>query len=80
VDIAEGNIRVNRFEPSSTHTDELVHELSTEEGWAMLDRQARRYLNMSAEDFIAAWESGAFDDDPDRPEVMRVALLIPFAR
>ena len=57
-----------------------VNEVSAEEGRAILDRAARRYLNMSADEFIAAWNAGRFDDDPDRPEVMRVATLLPFAR
>lgn len=60
-------------------TEELegVHFLTPEEGWEVLDRQARRYLRMSGEEFIEAWRAGKFDDNPDRPEVMRVAMLLP---
>ena len=54
-------------------------ELSREEGRALLDRQARRYLGMSGDEFVQAWRSGQFDQDPDRPEVMRVAMLLPLA-
>lgn len=57
-----------------------AHEVSAEEGREIVDRAARRYLNMSGEEFVAAWDGGAFDSDPDRPEVMRVAMLLPFAR
>ena len=57
-----------------------LREVSSEEGWAMLDQQARRYLNISGEEFVRAWEAGEFDERADTPEVMRVALLIPFAR
>jgi hypothetical protein len=46
---------------------------------AFVDREARRYLHMSAEEFIRAWEAGEFDDDPDRPDVMYVAMLLPRA-
>lgn len=56
-----------------------IQFLDKDEGMALLDRQARRYLDMSGEEFLRAWESGEFDDDPDRPEVIRVAMLIPFA-
>lgn len=56
------------------------HELTREEGLAILDRQARRYLNMSGDEFIRAWDAGEFADDPDRPEVMRVAFLIGLGR
>lgn len=55
-------------------------ELSQEEGRAILDRQARHYLGMSGDEFMRAWNAGEFDDDSDRPEVMRVAMLIGLAR
>jgi hypothetical protein len=35
---------------------------------------------MSGNEFVQAWRSGAFDNDADRPEVMRVAMLLPLAR
>lgn len=64
---------------SSTATDTL-ELLSDDEGRALLDEAARRYLGMSGAEFLMAWDSGKFQDDPDRPEVMRVAMLIPFGR
>jgi hypothetical protein len=57
-----------------------VKELTLKEGRALLDQQARRYLGMSGVEFIKKWESGEFGDDPDRPEVMRLVMLIPFAK
>lgn len=60
--------------------NEAIQELTLEEGVALLDKQARHYLNMSAKEFIRAWEAGEFDDDPDRPEVMRLVMLLPFAK
>jgi hypothetical protein len=47
---------------------------------ALLDREAQRYLQMSAEQFIKAWEAGDFDEDPDRPDVMYLVMLLPFAK
>jgi hypothetical protein len=61
-------------------TTEHIRELTREEGWALLDREARRYLGMSADEFIQAWESGKFADNPDQSDVMYVALLLPFAQ
>jgi hypothetical protein len=61
-------------------TNSQIRELTREEGLALLDREARRRLCMSAEEFIRAWDAGQFDDDPDRPDVMYVAMLLPFAR
>lgn len=57
-----------------------VRFLTQEEAREMFDQQARRELNMSGEEFLRAWNAGEFDDDPDRPEVMRVVMLLPFAR
>jgi hypothetical protein len=66
--------------PQVVRTDDNIHELSPEEGKRLLDEQARRYLGMSGQEFVRAWSEGRFDDNPDRPEVMRVAMLLPFAR
>ncbi len=59
--------------------DVKVREVAAEDGPALLDA-ARHYLKMSGDEFAAAWEAGSFDDDPDRPEVMAVAMLLPFGR
>jgi hypothetical protein len=54
-----------------------IKELTLEEGRELFDKQVRRYLNMSGKEFIKKWEAGEFDD-PDRPEVMEVVMLLPF--
>ena len=61
-----------------TVEDVIVREATREEGRQMLERAARRYLKMGADEFIAAWKAGQIVD-PDRPEVVRVAMLLPFA-
>jgi len=50
------------------------------EGRAILDRAARHYLQMSGDEFMHAWDAGAFDHDPDLPGLINVAMLLPFAR
>jgi hypothetical protein len=57
-----------------------IRELSDEEGRELFDRQARRYLNMSGEEFIRRWDAGEFDEGPENPAVVRLAMLLPFAR
>jgi hypothetical protein len=52
--------------------------LSPEQGQKLLDKQARRYLKMSGKEFVRRWKAKEFED-PDRPEVMRVAFLLPLA-
>jgi hypothetical protein len=56
-----------------------VRELTRDQGWTLLDKQARRYLGMSAEEFVRRWDLGDFAQD-DRYEVQRVAMLLPFGR
>ena len=55
-----------------------VRELEAAEGAELLDRQARKYLGMSGDEFAAKWRAGELDPDAD-PAVMRVAMLLPLA-
>lgn len=59
---------------------EQIRVASHEEGWKLLDERARRYLNISAEEFIQRWNAGVYRDDADRPDVIRVAAALPFVR
>lgn len=54
--------------------------LSPQEGFELFDAQARRHLNMGGDEFIQKWDEGSFKGEVDRPEVMRVVRLLPFAR
>lgn len=55
-----------------------VRELTRKESRRLFDRQARRVLGISGEEFVRKWERGEFRD-PDRPDVARVVMLLPFA-
>lgn len=57
-----------------------VRDLSDAEARELFDRHAQEALGLSGSDFIRAWEAGEFDDDPDRPEIMRLVMLLPFGR
>ncbi|MBI4312850.1 MAG: hypothetical protein HY681_13875 [Chloroflexi bacterium] len=53
--------------------------LTYEEGLEVFDRAARRYLGMSGEDFLKAWNEGKYENvDIDTPELMSVIMLLPF--
>ncbi len=54
-------------------------ELSNGEGLALLDQQTRKYLDLSAEEFIAKFDAGEFSDSDDL-HVRRLAVLIPLGR
>ena len=56
-----------------------IRELNTDEGREMIEELTRQYLDMGLDEFLKAWDSGAFNDT-DRPEVMRIAMLLPFVR
>lgn len=56
-----------------------IKYVTPREGSDLLDRQARKYLNMSGAEFLRAYESGRFKND-DRSDVVRVAMLVPFAK
>ena len=65
----------------TTTSDALanVEEISLDEGRKMLDEAARRTLNMSGEEFMAAWDQGRITST-DSLRVQQVAALLPFAR
>ena len=56
-----------------------IHEVSPEEGWEILDRQARERLGMSGEEFIRKWEANEFED-PDQSDIIFLSFMIPFTR
>jgi hypothetical protein len=66
-------------DPDTTESGR-IHHMTAEEGMAMLDRLARKTMDMSGEEFITAWESGEFDGQRETPELIRLVLLIPFTR
>jgi hypothetical protein len=57
--------------------DVVVEEVSVEEGRAMLDAAARRWLGISGPEFLRQYHEGAFVND-DRYEVVKVAMMAPF--
>ena len=57
-----------------------VEVLSQEDGRRILDEQAQHYLGMSGAEFLRRWDAGEYAENPDRPEVMRLVMLLPLAR
>lgn len=60
--------------------NEQVCQLSREESRELFDRQARRYFKVSADTFIERLEAGEYGDPDENPDVMRMVMLLPFAR
>ena len=55
-------------------------EVSREEGLEIIDRQARRYLGISGEEFLRRWRRGEYGAHLDQPGVMDLVMLLPFAQ
>jgi hypothetical protein len=68
------------MERDTLQTNGHVRELTQEEGRELFDRQAWRYLKMSGDEFIRAWDAGEFEDPDSSPDVMRIAMLLPLVR
>lgn len=56
-----------------------VRVLTPEQGRELFDRQARRRLGMSGEEFIRAWDAGEFGERDDS-DLMGLVMMLPFAR
>jgi hypothetical protein len=57
-----------------------VDVLSREDGMRILDEKSQRYLGISGEEFMRRWDDGYYAKDPDRPELIRLAMLLPLVR
>lgn len=72
------------MESATTQENGKVRELSREEGRQLFDRQARRYLGISGDEFLEKWDAGEYGDPDDRtknpPGVMQLAMLLPFVK
>jgi len=53
--------------------------LTAEEAHALFEEHAQRYVQMSGAEYIAAWERGDYNFDPDfSPEVCHLWFMMPF--
>jgi hypothetical protein len=57
-----------------------VREATDDQAHDILDKAAQHYLNMSGDQFVQQWNRGSLTLSADRPEVARVAILLPFGR
>ena len=59
-----------------------IRYLTREQCRKLFDREARRHFNMSGKEFLRKWEAGEFGDpdDPYRPELAGLVMLLPFAK
>ena len=55
---------------------ETTKWVTREQGARLVDRQARKYLNMSGKEFVRQYRDGTIKD-PHSLAVARVAILLP---
>lgn len=60
-------------------TDQRFEELDEDQGRALIDLQARKFLGMSGTEFIQKYYAGQIEN-PDSTDVLRVAMLLPFLK
>jgi hypothetical protein len=65
-----------KHDPQDEYNEDRWEFLTHEEALAMFDETARRYMNMSGEEFLRRWKENDFDD-PGSSEVMYVGVLAP---
>jgi len=61
-------------------TEPEVHHLTDAEAHAIFDNAARRYMHMSGEEFLRAWNEGRFCDCDCTGPVAWVTMLIPLVQ
>ncbi len=64
---------------TSPVVDVTNEEIDAEAGMALLERRARRSLNIGAAEFIEAWDRDKASEF-DHVSVMELAILLPLAR
>jgi hypothetical protein len=55
---------------------ETIKWVTKEQGARLVDRQARKFLNMSGKEFVRQYRDGSIKD-PHSLAVARVAILLP---
>jgi hypothetical protein len=69
----EATVRRGTYSANGSAT---VEKISRDEGRRLVDRQARKFLNMSGDEFARAYREGRIEH-PHRLAVTRVATLLP---
>ena len=65
---------------ANEETTVTVDELDEEQGRALFERACQRELDVSAEEFLAAYDAGSFPPEWDQRAILALEFLLPFAR
>jgi hypothetical protein len=68
---------------TAQETERRIQLFSPDQTRDAFDDLAQKLMQMSGAEFIRRWDAGEFTDiadDPDHPEIMRLAMLLPLGR
>ncbi len=55
----------------------LIEELTTEQGRALLEERVRQAFDLELDEFIRRWRDGVYGDVDDDPAALELAMLLP---
>lgn len=68
---------------SPEHATSKTRFLNDAESHELFDREARRLMNMSGEEFLRRYDAGEFEAEMDGPKhhaLVKLVMLLPFGR
>lgn len=69
------------FSPDQATSE--IRYLDDEESPQLFDREARRLMNMTGEEFLRRYDAGEFEAEMDGPrhrQLVEMVMLLPFGR
>lgn len=69
------------FSPDQATSE--IRYLDDEESHQLFDREARRLMNMTGEEFLRRYDAGEFEAEMDGPrhrQLVEMVMLLPFGR
>jgi hypothetical protein len=76
-------VEVETVVATARQIERRIELFSPDETREAFDDLAQTLMQMSGAEFIRRWDAGEYADvadAPDHPEIMRLAMLIPFGR
>ncbi len=65
------------------HADDGIRFLDDDEARELFDRQARRLMGMSGDEFLRRYDDGEYNrplEDPEEENIMIMLMMLDFAR
>jgi hypothetical protein len=76
-------VEVETMVATARQSEGRIELFSPDQTREAFDELAQTLMQISGAEFIRRWDAGEYidiADDPDHPEILRLAMLIPFGR